>query len=64
MLYLSGIFILSYLNECLFVFNLFLHEILMFKWTNESLLTLNSLGFVCILSWTLISFHVSEILEP
>lgn len=53
MLYLSGIFILSYLNECLFVFNLFFYEILMFKWTNDSLLTLNSLGFVCILSWTL-----------
>lgn len=52
LLYLSGISILSYLNEGLFDFKLYLHDILMFEWTNDSLLTLDSLGFVCILRQT------------
>lgn len=53
LLYLSGISILNYLNEGLFVFKLYLHEILIFEWTNDSLLTFDSLGFVCILNQTL-----------
>lgn len=48
--YFSGISILSNLNEVLFVFKCYLHGTLMFERRNDSLLTLDSLGFESILS--------------